>query len=182
MFSQNQQTGQNAERWVYEQLVKRGYQPQAPADFFAAAYDMRVKNLCIEVKLANATWRKSRQTDKPKWYRRWQWNIHPSSKKLNCEWLLILIADSFKERYVYILPGSAIGDRSQIQITSHPDQYRGWLAQWRDRWDVIDYLSQEAYKDNGPLFHQWKVEEEGEIDNPSDVAKLRRFLSDRQTA
>lgn len=153
-FSQSQAIGHRAERLVYMELQARNYHPQYYPNFNQEGCDLRVNGLPVEVKFAH----KTRRYCKGKRYHRWQWCIHPTSQKIHGDWLLILVAQTRPlENWFYVLPGSVAGDRTQIQLTSHPKKYSGWLSEWLNRWDVITYLSNGVYQNGGPLFHQWGV-------------------------
>jgi hypothetical protein len=144
--------GLNGEAWVMEQLRKRGYAPTIPK--YHAPYDLVVDNVPIEVKTARPT----KRVKDGRTYTRWQWHIHPTTyDAIQGDWVLILIAqDSTGHRHPYIVPGGIAEPRNQLQITRHPDEFTGWLSAWLNKWDVIDYLSQQIYEKNGPLFQQWE--------------------------
>lgn len=154
-LSPSQKYGLSVEQWVIAQLTKQGYTPSVPTDFAQTACDAYVNGLCLEIKAAKRTKRyKKLASGEVKAYWRWQWQIHPTHKG---EYALILVADTpQKKRFCFIVPGSVAGQRSHIQITSHPLKYQGWLSAYLEKWTVIDYLSQEVYKGNGPLFEQWE--------------------------
>jgi len=153
-LSRDQRVGLEAENWVFEQLTQRGYSPIIPPDFFKSACDMHVNGLCVEVKVAKRTKRKQKLANgKVKLRDRWQWFIHPTHPKT--EYVLILVADDAKKnRYAFILSGSMVGERSHLQLTSHPEKYNGWMAAYRDKWSMIDFLASQAYKEY-PLFENW---------------------------
>lgn len=156
-LSRDQLVGLEAERWTFDKLVKLGYSPEMSPDFLQEACDMTVKGLCVEVKVARLTYRKIKLSKTSKYYPRWQWHIHPTHKG---EFALILIADCPKSgRYVFVVPGSQVGSTQHLQLTSHPTKYAGWLAKYRDKWEVIDYLAKQVYHDNGPLFEEWDQRE-----------------------
>jgi len=151
MTGPDQIYGYEGECWAFDQLVDHGYHPRFDPDFHAPGRDLIVNGLPVEIKIAHPTYRSDRGTLR----KRWQWFIHPTTHAIG-EYALILIADdSTGKRYAYIVPGSAIGHRTHIQLTSHPDKYRGWIAKFRNRWDTIEYLAQEVYANQGPLFDQW---------------------------
>jgi len=151
MTSQDQIFGHAGERWAFDQLVDRGYHPRFDPDFYAPGRDIVVDGLPVEVKIARPT----QQPVRGKFRKRWQWFIHPTTHQIG-EYALILIAeDSTGKRHAYIVPGSAVGTRTQIQLTSHPDKYRGWIAKFKNRWDTIEYLAREVYANQGPLFDEW---------------------------
>lgn len=155
-MSPEQKFGLKGERWVVDQLKKRGYKPTLYPDFQNQACDLEVNGLCIEVKIARPTLRiRTLQSGSKVHYTRWQWCIHPTSLHMQGEWALVLLADTIKKTVPFIIPGSQVGDRTHLQITSHPDRYNGWLAEYRNAWDVISYLSQQTYLDNGPTYEQW---------------------------
>ncbi len=141
--------GQVGESWAFEQLAARGFKPQLYPHFGHPAADMRVGQLPVEVKFAYPTQRWGRlQSGIRLGYTRWQWNIHPTSHKMTSEWVLILLAADSDTIHPFILPGSLVGQRTQVQITSPPKVYRGWLKQWLDRWEIITYL-QDGTRHNG---------------------------------
>lgn len=150
-----QNYGLRIEKWVYDQLVSRGYSPIIPPNFSQEGCDMLIESLCIEVKAARKTKRKFILSDGTIAYRdRWQWFINSTHKT---EYVLILVAEtSPQKRYVFIVPGSQMGNRQHIQITSHPSKYSGWIAQYRDAWEVIPYLQKKVYLNNGPLYELWE--------------------------
>ena len=144
---------------LFQQLEKRGYSVHQPTNFFEKACDAYVNGLCIEIKAARRTKRtRVLKSGKVKTYWRYQWSLGEIPR---CEFALILVADTpQKKRFCFIVPGSQVGDRTHLQLTSHPLKYSGWLAQYLEKWDVIDYLAGKVYLGNGPLFEQW--EREGE--------------------
>lgn len=154
-LSASQKYGLKIEQWLIEELEKRGYSPKVPTNFAQTACDAYVNGLCIEIKAAKRTRRfKKLASGEVKAYYRWQWNIHPTHKG---EYALILVADTpQKKRFCFILPGSVVGTRTHLQITSHPIKYTGWMSAYLEKWDVIDYLAREVYKGYGPLFQQWE--------------------------
>lgn len=159
-LSQTQQIGWNGEQWAIDQLAARGYEVKFDPDFCNEGYDLVVNGLPTEIKFAHRTKRKRRHVNRAgvvfdNWYDRWQWCIHPTSHRLT-DWLLILVAeDRRKGKYPYIVPGGVVLDRTHIQITSHPTKYKGWLAQFLNQWEMIDYLANGVYRNGGPLFHEW---------------------------
>ncbi|MCB0208024.1 MAG: hypothetical protein KDJ52_01765 [Anaerolineae bacterium] len=156
MMSPEQETGLIGERWVIKELRRRGYKPEIDPDFFTKNCDLRVNGLPIEVKYARPTTRKQISTSGNAIYlTRWQWSISATAAEMRGEWVCILLAQTAKKIVPYVVPGSQIGERSHIQITSHPDKYKGWLNRYRNAWDVIDYLSQSTYLDDGPTYEQW---------------------------
>ncbi|MFQ5580282.1 MAG: hypothetical protein ACE5FZ_06690 [Nitrospiria bacterium] len=158
-FSKAQAVGLQGEQWVFKQLQNQGYSPWFVPHFHAKAQDIIVDGLPIEVKFANPTYRvKRNQAGLDVYYPRWQWLIHPTSHEQNDEWCLILVAqDEEEERWPFILPGSQVNKRNHLQLTSHPTRYRGWMAQYLNRWEMIEYLSRRIYQAGGPLFQEWGV-------------------------
>jgi len=158
-FSHTQKFGIEGDRWIIEQLEARGYDVKFDPDFFREGFDYVVNGLPTEGKIANATRRTRTWTNRSglvqeRVYHRWQWMVHHTSHQLT-DWLLILVADDGQDRYPFIVPGGVLLDRNNIQITSHPTKYKGWLAQWLNRWEIIDYLANGVYRNGGPLFEQW---------------------------
>jgi len=140
---------EQAEVWVFHQLRKRGHKPQF-TEWNTPNCDLKVGTLPIEVKFARPTVRAGRQQ------KRWQFYLSPTSQQMTGEWVAILVAqDLDRKKYPFIVPGSMFKTRTHVQLTSHPTQYRGWLAKFRNRWDVIDYIIKETYRNRGPLLNQW---------------------------
>jgi len=158
-LSPHQKYGLKIEQWVIQQLESKGYAPKIPTDFNEKACDAYVNGLCLEIKAARRTKRtRVLASGEVKTYWRYQWSLGNVPR---CEFALILVADTpQKKRFCFIVPGSQIGGTTHLQLTSHPLKYSGWLAQYLEKWDVIDYLSSQVYLGNGPLFEQW--EREGE--------------------
>lgn len=159
MFSPDQKTGLIGERWAYEKLKRLGWPVKLMPDFGNHAYDMQIGKLPIEVKYAQTTYRKKERQGLTVHVPRWQWFIHPTYSKLDDrDWVLILIAEDQKRlKHPFILPGNLLDGRNHLQITSHPTKYSGWLSDWRNEWDVIEFLTQQTYLDDGPTYHQWKA-------------------------
>lgn len=154
--SRDQRIGQAAQEWAIVKLQQQGYDVLA-ADFHNEGFDLQVDHLPIEIKFAHPTQRYRINTSGFKvGYDRWQWNIHDTSHNINRDWCLILIAQDYDMvRFPFILPGGLVGNRNQIQITRHPNLYRGWLKPWLNRWEIITYLLDGTYQDGGPLFKGW---------------------------
>lgn len=154
MFSRDQKLGYQGELWAIAQLKKRGFDPQIPDDFFSNGLDILVDGLPIEVKYAKRTYRKFPANDGQVIYRpRWQWHIHPTSYAPGRDFVAILIAeDDSGKRHVFIVPSLALDGRSHVQITSHPDKYTGWMAEYKDQWGVINRKIGGNQFD-GPLFN-----------------------------
>jgi hypothetical protein len=148
-MSPEQLTGLRAQRWVEAQLKKQGL-PVLATGWNTQSCDILVGDLPIEVKTANATYRRRGELK----YRRWQWRIHETQKYHHREWALILIAEYQGQPWPFIMPGSLVNLRPHLQITSTPLAYSGWMASWLNRWDVIEYLLNGTYKDGGPLIAQ----------------------------
>lgn len=155
-MSPEQNYGLDGERWVFNQLVRLGYKPTVPPYFNSTAYDFKIGNVCVEVKTARQTVRRQKlKSGKLANYPRWQWSFEATTLQLNSDWVAILVAEIGSQRVPYIVPGAIIGDRTHLQVTRHPDHFRGWLSLWRDQWQVITYLLQRSYVDK-PNFHQWQ--------------------------
>ncbi|NJN97909.1 MAG: hypothetical protein HC875_29460 [Anaerolineales bacterium] len=158
MFSRDERQGMVGEWYVYQQLVKRGWSVKMMADFYHKNCDMKVGQLPIEVKYAKTTYRKKQRQGLNIYVARWQWFVHSSAQEMNDrDWVLVLIAEDQKKiKHPYILPGNLLDGRNHLQITSHPNKYTGWLNDWKGEWQVIEFLMQQSYLDNGPTYHQWK--------------------------
>lgn len=149
-YSKDQKFGIVGERWVYEQLRRRGHNPRFIKDFFNSGCDLLIDDLPVEVKSARLTLRKYRG----RLYPRWQWCIKPTSHQKS-EWLLVALAHVGKQIVPYLVPGSLVAARPHLQLTSPPDRYRGWLAAFREEWDMVEYLAHKLYQ-NGPPYQKWK--------------------------
>lgn len=158
-LSPQQRYGLKIEQSVIRELEKRGYEPHVPTNFSQKACDAVVRGLCVEIKGARRTKRtRVLSSGEVKTYWRYQWSL---DQRPDGEFVLILVADTpQKKRFHFIVPGSQVGDRTQIQITSHPLKYQGWLSEYLEKWTVIDYLAGQIYLCNGPMFAEW--EREGE--------------------
>lgn len=156
-LSTTQRYSLRIENWVVQELEKRGYNVHQPPNFFQKGCDAVVNGLCVQVMAAKRTKRKkvTRAGEiKESW--RYQWFLHSVPQG---EFILILVADTpQKKRFCFIVPGSQVGSRQHLQLTSHPLKYSGWLAEYLEKWSVIDYLSQEVYKGHGPMFPEWERE------------------------
>ena len=138
------------EKWVYDQLVLKGYNAQfMPVN--CANCDILItgdsgQRLPIEVKFARPTSRKAGTSP------RWQFYISDTASDMIGDWVLVLVCqDSNKVLYPFIIPGQLVSERPHIQITSHPKVYRGWMSRYLNRWDVIDYLLNQEYRNGGLL-------------------------------
>lgn len=156
MFSKEQQLGNISEKFILQELARRGYTVKLSPNFYDKNTDLVIGDLPIEVKFAHKTYRYKTLADgSKKRYPRWQWNIHPTAGLMDGDWVLILVAkDAAGHQHIYVVPGGLVGDRPHIQLTSHPDIYRGWLSEWKNRFDVIDYLAGEEYRAE-PVFTRW---------------------------
>lgn len=156
MFSRDQAVGLQGEIWVANQLREKGYDVRIPGRFDTQGCDLFADGLCLEVKIASPTIRwMSRTTTSPVPRIRWQWHIHKTSLAMIGDWAAVLVAeDTSAEKYTYIVPSAMIKNRTHLQLTSHPLAYSGWLAPFRGRWDVIDYLVNKRYR-LWPDFLKW---------------------------
>lgn len=154
-LSPQQRYGLKIEQQVIQELEKRGYEAHVPTNFSQKACDAVVRGLCVEIKGAKRTKRtRVLSSGEVKSYWRYQWSL---DQRPEGEFVLILVADTpQKKRFHFIVPGSQIGDRTHIQITSHPLKYQGWLSEYLEKWDVIDYLAGQIYLSNGPMFAEWE--------------------------
>ena len=150
-MSPNQKTGLKWEMYISRQLKARGYAIKMDSRFTAKSVDIRANGLPIEVKFANPTFRRQGN----RCYRRWQWHISDTRHiHKGKDWALVLIAAADGRLYHYILPGEAAINRSQIQLTSTPANYGGWLSDWFEQWELIHFLSAKLY-DGGSQYHEW---------------------------
>lgn len=154
-LSASQKYGLKVEQWVIERLIEKGYSPKVPTDFSQTACDAWINGLCVEIKGAKRTKRtRVLKSGEVKVYYRYQWSISPCHK---AEYALILVADTpGRKRICFVMPGSQVGERTHLQITSHPLKYKGWLAQYLEAWYLIDYLATQVYHNHGPMFKEWE--------------------------
>lgn len=159
-YSKEQSIGRQGEVWVYNKLKSLGYPVQEVTDFFDRNRDLMVGNLPVEVKLSNSHLRRMKRKKGFVYRARWQWTVSETAAFYDgLEWVCVLLAKDDRDRiHPYVVPGSIINFRrcSNITLTSHPNKYQGWLAEWRDRWRVIPYLLQASYLHDGPLFQEWE--------------------------
>jgi hypothetical protein len=144
--SSTQRTGLAGEAYAAELLQERGYSVTVPADFNLPNTDLLINGLPVEVKLALPTLRRPQ----PGYTRiRWQFNLGnvPTDDRV----YLIIAQDAAGERWPYIVPSAVLINRPHIQLTSHPTQYRGFIAPFLHAWTVIDYLLTRQYQNAGQI-------------------------------
>jgi len=155
-----QNFGVAGERWVYNKAKSLGYTVKWINNFNEPCHDLTINGLPVEVKTANKTYRlRTLSTGSIKQYQRWQWHISDTADKHKGDYGLVLLAKDRGEFYPFILPGSAVNDRPHLQLTSHPLVYSGWMSQWLNRWEILTYLANGIYQDNGPMFQEWLNEQ-----------------------
>lgn len=159
-LSEDQILGRQGERWVFDQLARRKWATTLHPDFANSGFDMKCLGLPIEVKIANPSFQPVSAKNISYRRQRWQWCIHEPSLDMAGDWVLILLARDEKQRiYPYVVPGAMV-TQNHIQITSHPEKFRGWLNFWLWEFDVIPYLAQQTYLDDGPTYenyHAWQA-------------------------
>ena len=173
-MSPEQQLGAKWEVYAVQMLRSHGYRAKLNPDFFSKSVDIICNGLPVEVKFANRTFRTARLTDgSVKFYPRWQWKISATAARHKEDWVAILIARSGDNLYHYVVPGALLKNRSQVQLTSLPDKYSGWLSPWLEQWQLIHFLSQKLYK-SGLTYRQWLLTLHPQAVNFSnEVAKQR---------
>ena len=159
-LSKDQILGSQGERWVFNELARRKWHTVLHPDFCNAGFDMKCLGLPVEVKTANPTLQGVISRNIAYKRQRWQWSIHKPSLDMLQDWVLILLAKDDKGKiFPYVVPGALI-NQIHMQITSHPNKFRGWLNFWLWEFDVIPYLAQQTYLDNGPTYenyHAWQA-------------------------
>jgi len=135
-FSPNQLFGAEIESYAADQIRNRGLTPKFTENWIDR-YDMLVSDsksatVIVEVKGANPKHQKS-----GKYYRtRWQWD---NSRGTSEQDIVLLVAVTDNQFYVYIVPKKKLMDKpGNVSITSHPEKYTGWLAEYRDAWYILD--------------------------------------------
>ena len=148
-----QKFGIKVEDWFLNQAIAKGYKPRLTR-WGTENCDMIIRGLPVEIKAARPSVRRR----KGKEYTRWQWHVHPTSQQMQGDWVLVLVAqDNDGKRFLYILPGSILAGRTHLQLTSHPSEYTGWISQWANKWELLDYLASGVYKNGGTLFGEVEV-------------------------
>jgi len=131
--------------YTFDQLSNRGHRPIL-SGFMGASYDIRVESVHVRVKHADTTYRTRHKISKyptatieKLLYPRWQWYISPQASAAPVALVLIATTESGLI-YPYILPEAVLAGRTHAQLTSHPENYSGWLDEWLCEWRVIDFL------------------------------------------
>jgi hypothetical protein len=134
----NQRFGVMAEQWVYQELLKRGYEARLISDFFADS-DILIEGVChCEVKISRMTWRYVRRG----LYRPcWQFDLSRLPRHRD-SLVIIICQDGVGQWFPFVCPSWDFFGRYRVNITSHPTKYRGYLAQELDTWgNVADVLA-----------------------------------------
>ena len=149
--SKAQQIGNIGERWVYDQLVKRGYDITMIPDYLAHCVDLKIGTLPIEVKYARIGYRRkiNRNTGERKRYQRWQWNV--SQLDNNNRVLFLIAEDENGIKHPFIMPGSVMDTRVNFQIQRHPTEYMGFISGYLNAWETIDFLLEKQYHNDKQL-------------------------------
>jgi hypothetical protein len=131
-LSQHQQFGATLEKWAANELASLGYHCQLMPDW-NHQYDLLIDHfLPVEIKAAKPT---AQWTGKC-WRQRWQFCTQSKLRRQDYVFILIAIADG--ALYPYIIPSSFVGNRMSLNITSHPERYRGWMAEHLNAWRWIE--------------------------------------------
>jgi len=136
-LSKRQRYGLRAEMWAVEQLTKRGYEA-IPLRDFSDKVDILVNGLMpVEVKIRHSYLRKVKNG-----YRKPTWLFEVKRSSHYTDSLFILICDDGVLWYPYIVPSWYFFGRCNVSITSHPNKYRGYVADCLGCWgNVADVLS-----------------------------------------
>lgn len=146
-LSEMQRFGLSGEQWALAQLQALGYQAHLVSDWFADVDLIISSILPCEVKLARP---RRHRAHGHHWRIRWQFDT--GRMPANVDSLAILICeDDSGERWPYLVPSWLIWPRRTIQITSHPERYRGRLAGCLNAWSNVEMVLAERRKRAGQL-------------------------------
>lgn len=145
-----------AERWVMEQLRKRGYGVRINPDYSARAWDLTLDGgMRVEVKSSNRRLVASYVTRQGvvRRYPRYKWNCR-SIMGTTGEFPVVLIAHTLAgANRAFVVPASIIRGRGSLYptISNHPDKYGGWLAHYLDRWSVVAQILRDWSMEQGQV-------------------------------
>jgi hypothetical protein len=141
-----QQFGFMAEVWVYKFLLSRGYEAKLIANFNADS-DILIDGCChCEVKIS----RPLRRCVRLGYYRPY-WNFDVSRLPRHRDSVVVLVCqDGLGDWYPFVAPSWYFFGRWSVNITSHPTQYKGYLADCLNCWgnvaDVLARVSKNSYQ------------------------------------
>lgn len=136
-MNKRQSYGLNAERWATEQLIKRGYDAFLLGRFTDKADILINDHVPCEVKIRRKYMRKVRDG-----YYRPTWLFEVARSSHYTDSLFILICDDGALWHPFIVPSWYFFGRANVSITSHPTQYRGYVADCLNCWgNVADVLA-----------------------------------------
>jgi hypothetical protein len=110
--------------WLVPELERRGL--AVAVNDANNVVDLAVAGRLVELKVSSNTAR-----------RRNYWQFHVRRSQTRAAALFICLALTNTGYFPYIIPTPAVGGRSTIEITSHPDDYAGQWAQYKDAWHLL---------------------------------------------
>lgn len=57
--------------------------------------------------------------------------------RLSGDVVILLCVDRKDRLWPYLIPRAAVGERRTVEVTSHPQRYRGQWQQYLEAWDVL---------------------------------------------
>jgi hypothetical protein len=142
---QAQRFGLMAEQWAVAELQKRGYEARLISLFTADSDIILSGGVMVEVKISHCRKRYIRPGySRPCYF----FDLHRLPRHRDS--IVILICqDNLGDWYPFIAPSWYFFGRYRVNITSHPTQYRGYLADCLERWNNIDTVLARC-KNNSP--------------------------------
>jgi len=125
-----QEFGLTVEDEVIWRLQQEGLDPEIPLSRLNERVDLWIDGTPIHVKAAR---RKTVKRRKNVWCSRWQFNFRNVDRSKDG---FIVAVCARRGRKVYFIIPTWLA-RKDLRITRPPEQYTGWAAQYRERWDLI---------------------------------------------
>lgn len=139
-LSNTQRFGSIVEAWAADELTKRGWHVRMMPNFFES-FDLLIDGfLPCEVKASKPY---SQHAHGNIFRQRWQFDLRRGlGRGINArtqDFLYVLVAvDDNGELFPYIVPSAWTVDRSKTpSVTSHPKNFRGWLAEGLENWSNV---------------------------------------------
>lgn len=136
--------GSAIERWVLDQLLAHGHTARLISNW-SAAHDLVIDGptpVLVDVKAAHRRWRKVRPG-----YFAPEWRWHVANIDRTRDHLLALVAEDLTgKRHLFLVPSWEAWGRQGLSISSHPLQYRGRLACYREAWGIIERVAAQCQK------------------------------------
>jgi hypothetical protein len=137
-----QRYGLEGEQWAARQLSDMGYHARL-LSLWTADFDILIDNLlCCEVKISRSRLRRVR----PGYYRP-TWSFDLARLPRHMDMVVILICeDDYQTWWPYVVPSWYFFGRNSVNITSHPQKYRGYLAGCLHNWSNVGLVMAQRQK------------------------------------